>query len=136
MHASHAPLQGISQQIPSVADGVTEHASQQKQAMLAYAEHGPDGTRHRDALLAHAQTARAEAQAERDRQHALFMRAPVAIAILEGPDHRFTFANPAYRASVNGRDVVNKPLHEALPDVKDQGFDKLLDQVMATGETF
>ena len=78
--------------------------------------------------------ARAEAAAEAAKQQALFMQAPVAIAILDGPDHVFTFANPAYRALINGRDVVGQSLFDALPDVRDQGFYKLLDQVMASGE--
>ncbi|EYF03666.1 PAS domain-containing hybrid sensor histidine kinase/response regulator [Chondromyces apiculatus] len=76
------------------------------------------------------------AQAEQRKQHDLFMQAPVAIAILEGPEHLYTFANPAYRALVNGRDVVGKTLHEALPDVKEYGFDALMDRVMSTGQTF
>ena len=90
----------------------------------------------RDAVLAGEQAARAAAQFERERLHALFMQSPVAIAILEGPEHRFSLANAAYRTLVNNRDVVGKSLLEALPDVRDQGFDKLLDQVMTTGETF
>lgn len=80
--------------------------------------------------------ARAETEAERQKQHELFMQAPVAIAIIEGVDLRFTFANPAYRALINGRDVVGKTLHEALPDIREQGFDVLLHRVMSTGEPY
>lgn len=76
------------------------------------------------------------AHAERVAQHELFMQAPVAIAILEGPQHKFTFANPAYRDLIAGRDPVGKPLAEALPELRGQGFDKLLDGVIATGEPF
>ena len=90
----------------------------------------------RDGLLAREQAARTEAEAAQQRQHDLFMQTPVAIAILEGPEHLYTFANDPYRALVQGRAVVGKTLHEALPDLKDQGFDRLLDRVMATGEPF
>jgi PAS domain S-box-containing protein len=76
------------------------------------------------------------AQAERDAQHALFMQAPVAIAIIEGPQHRFTFANPSYRKLMGDRDVVGKNLLDALPELAGYGFDELLDRVMETGETF
>jgi PAS domain S-box-containing protein len=69
-------------------------------------------------------------------QHDLFMQAPVPIAILEGPAHTFTFANPAYRALVNGRDVVGKTLDEALPELRGQGFDVLLENVRTTGKSF
>jgi sigma-B regulation protein RsbU (phosphoserine phosphatase) len=78
----------------------------------------------------------AELQRERAKLHGLFMQSPVAIAILEGAEHVFTFANPAYRALINGREVVDKPLREALPDVAGMGFDTLLDQVMRTGEPY
>lgn len=94
------------------------------------------GEQERAELLVLEQRARGEAETERRKQHDLFMQAPVGIAILEGAEHRFTFANAQYRALIQGRDVVGKTLHEALPDVQGQGFDRLLDQVMTTGEPF
>jgi len=92
-----------------------------------------EGAGHQDPLAV-AQAARAEAHARRVAQHEMFMQAPVAIAILEGTDHTFTFANPAYRAWVDGRDVVGKPLLVALPELEGQGFAALLDRVVQTGE--
>ncbi|MBX3232387.1 MAG: PAS domain-containing protein [Labilithrix sp.] len=80
----------------------------------------------RTRLLAHAET-------ERRKLFETFMQAPVAIAILEGPEHTFALANEPYRALVNGRDVIGKPLFEALPDVRDNSFVGLLDQVKVTG---
>jgi PAS domain S-box-containing protein len=68
--------------------------------------------------------------------HAVFMQAPVAICILEGPHHTFTFANPAYVALVGDRAVMGQALFDALPELKGQGFDTLLQQVMETGEPF
>ncbi|MFO0579826.1 MAG: ATP-binding protein [Polyangia bacterium] len=70
---------------------------------------------------------------ERQSLHAIFMQMPVAIAILEGPQHTFTFANAAYLAIVGGRDVLGKPLLEALPELRGQGLEQLMDQVVATG---
>ncbi|MFP2910126.1 PAS domain-containing protein [Pyxidicoccus sp. 3LFB2] len=87
----------------------------------------------RAGLLAREQAARADAVAERQKLHDLFEQAPVAICIHEGPGHRYTFANSAYRAIVGGRDVVGKTLLEALPELEGQGFDALLDQVVETG---
>ena len=87
-------------------------------------------------FLTREQQARAEAEAERLKQHDLFMQATVAIAILDGPEHVYTFANAPYRKLVNGRDVLGKPLEVALPDLNEMGFDKLLDNVMATGKPF
>jgi PAS domain S-box-containing protein len=73
---------------------------------------------------------------DRQKLHLVFMQAPVAICIIEGPRHLFILANPAYRALVGGRDVVGKFLLDALPELAGQGFDTLLDRVMASGEPF
>ncbi len=80
--------------------------------------------------------ARAAADLERQKLRSILMQAPIAICMLEGPDHRFTFANPRYLALVGNRNVIGKPLLEALPDVRENEFDKLLDRVRATGEPF
>ena len=65
---------------------------------------------------------------ERERLHSLFMQAPVAVAILEGPQHTYTFANPTYRTLLGGRDVVGKPLLEAVMEVQGQGIEALMDR--------
>jgi PAS domain S-box-containing protein len=78
----------------------------------------------------------AEAKAERERLYEVFMQAPAIIAVLEGPEHVFRVANSRYRALVGGRDVVGKPLAEALPEISGQGFRELLDGVRTTGKPF
>jgi signal transduction histidine kinase/CheY-like chemotaxis protein len=54
--------------------------------------------------------------------------------VLSGPEHRFTMVNEAYRTLVAARDVVGRTVAEALPEVVEQGFVRLLDQVYASGE--
>jgi PAS domain S-box-containing protein len=74
--------------------------------------------------------------AEQSRQRALFERAPGFIAILNGPDHTFEFANAAY-ARVTGREeFVGRTVREVFGDLEGQGIFELLDQVYATGERF
>jgi signal transduction histidine kinase len=60
---------------------------------------------------------------------AVFAQAPVGIAVLRGPAHVFESANAPYRALVGGRDLVGKPVREALPDLAGQGIYELLDAV-------
>ena len=67
---------------------------------------------------------------------ALFEQAPGFIAILSGPEHRFQMVNEAYRKLVGKRDLIGKPLAEALPEVIEQGFGDLLNQVRATQQPF
>jgi PAS domain S-box-containing protein len=71
---------------------------------------------------------------EMQRLRGLFDRAPVFIAVLGGPDHVFEITNEAYVRLIGGRDVIGKPIREALPDIRGQGFFALLDQVYATGQ--
>ncbi len=77
-----------------------------------------------------------QVESERTRLRELFVRAPAFIAVLSGPDHVFDFVNPHYEALIGNRDVVGKPLREALPEVLTQGFVELLDRVYATGQPF
>lgn len=66
----------------------------------------------------------------------LFRQAPGFIAVLTGPRHVFQLANAAYEQLVGRNDLVGKGVAEALPEVVDQGFVALLDQVFDTGEPF
>jgi signal transduction histidine kinase len=76
------------------------------------------------------------AKAERARLYDVFMQAPAAIAVLEGPEHTFTVANPRYRELVGGRDVMGKSLRHALPELEGQGFFELIDRVYTSGDPF
>ena len=66
----------------------------------------------------------------------LFDQAPGFFAILEGPEHRFKLVNPAYERVIGGRDVIGKPVAEALPETAAQGFVAILDRVFASGEPY
>jgi signal transduction histidine kinase len=75
-----------------------------------------------------------ELEAERKSLRLMFEQAPGFIAMLSGPEHRFTMVNEAYRTLVAARDVVGRTVAEALPEVVEQGFVGLLDRVYASGE--
>ena len=66
----------------------------------------------------------------------LFEQAPGFMAVLRGPDHVFEIANAAYIKLIGGRNILGKPLAEALPEMSEQGFTELLDRVLATGERY
>jgi signal transduction histidine kinase/CheY-like chemotaxis protein len=94
--------------------------------------------RARDAASRREQAARAEAEAERQRLHQVFMQAPAAICLLRGPEHRFELANPLYPRLVgkSAEQLIGKPLIDALPEIANQPFVEVLDRVRATGERF
>jgi PAS domain S-box-containing protein len=91
--------------------------------------------RERDASLAAASRAHAEAERQRQWLHTLFIQMPTAIAIMRGPRYVIELANPAV-CRIWGREagqVLGKPLFEALPEVAGQGLEELLGGVLATG---
>jgi PAS domain S-box-containing protein len=73
-------------------------------------------------------------EAERLRQ--LFHHAPGFMAVLRGPDLVFEMMNASYLQLVGHRDLVGKPVREALPEVEGQGFFELLEEVYRSGEAF
>jgi two-component system, cell cycle sensor histidine kinase and response regulator CckA len=75
-------------------------------------------------------------QFERNRLAAMFQQAPAFIAVLRGPDHVFELANDAYHQLVGFRDLLGRPLAEAVPELVEQGFADLLDRVRESGEPF
>ena len=66
----------------------------------------------------------------------LFQEAPMFMALLRGPEHRFEFVNPGYQRLIGHRDVVGHPVAEVLDDAVTQGYLGMLDQVYRSGEAF
>ena len=66
----------------------------------------------------------------------LFEQAPGFIAVLRGPRHLFTLANQAYERVVGRSGFVGLEVREALPDLAEQGFFELLDEVYRSGEPY
>ncbi len=87
-------------------------------------------TRERDALE--------EVEFQKNELQKLFEQAPVAITILMGKEYVIELANPAVCELWNRTplQVTGKPLFEALPEVKGQGLEELLENVVKTGEPF
>lgn len=77
-------------------------------------------------------------QEQRARYFKLFSQAPVAIGMFRGPTHIVDLANPLV-CRLWGRQpeqVLGKPILEAIPELRGQGFDKLLDGVFQSGVAY
>ena len=79
----------------------------------------------------------AENRAQREFLEQLIEAAPVGIAVLRGPEHRFEVANPYYRTLTGraGTPIVGRAFAEAFPELIAQGVPQLLDEVRRTGQT-
>jgi PAS domain S-box-containing protein len=73
---------------------------------------------------------------ERSHLRNLFNQAPGFIAVLTGENHVFEMVNEAYYQLVGHRELIGKPVWQALPEVQGQGYEELLDSVARTGEPF
>ncbi len=72
---------------------------------------------------------------ERSKLLKLFDQAPIPIAMVEGPDHRFVFANSCYtKLLCGGKKVEGMKLANGISDSMKQSADGLLNEVYLTGE--
>src|SRR5580658_1781142 len=75
-------------------------------------------------------------QRETERLADLFEQAPAFFALLGGPEHVFEMVNGPYQQLIGPRNVLGKPVCEGIPEAKEQGFIKLLDEVYRTGKPY
>lgn len=91
----------------------------------------------RERSLVLVEDARVQAESVVEQLEAVFRQAPSFLAVFRGPTHVCASANDAYYRLIGpGRDIIGKPMLEALPEVAGQGFDVLLSRVLETGEPF
>ncbi|GAA3925679.1 hypothetical protein GCM10022406_09550 [Hymenobacter algoricola] len=82
------------------------------------------------------QAALHESEQQRATIAAVFEQTPAAMCLLRGPEHRFAYVNDSYQALYPTRELRGLPLAQALPEIENQGFIALLDQVYATGQPY
>ena len=73
---------------------------------------------------------------ERKRFLDLFLEAPTSMGVFRGADHVFEIVNPPYLQLIGKKDIIGKSVKDVLPEIVDQGFIEILDQVYKTGKTF
>ncbi|PKV75899.1 PAS domain-containing sensor histidine kinase [Pontibacter ramchanderi] len=72
-----------------------------------------------------------------EKKYSLFLKAPLAVCILTGPENIIELSNDDMLRFYNkSKDIIGQPLFEAIPEAKHQGFAEILDQVRKTGQTF
>ncbi|MER2996680.1 PAS domain-containing protein [Pontibacter populi] len=76
-----------------------------------------------------------EAERQSKRLNSLFMQAPAAICILDGPDLVYELVNPGYAELFPERELLGKPILDALPELKDNKAYSTFREVYETGIT-
>jgi signal transduction histidine kinase len=77
-----------------------------------------------------------ELKYEAEELHRLFAQSPGFAAVLRGADFTFELANAAYFELIGPREIIGRPLLEALPEIATQPLIGLLRQVMNTGKPY
>ncbi len=72
---------------------------------------------------------------ERDHYYNMFLKAPSAVVMLKGKNHTYELANPLYLQLVGKTNIIGKTVLEVIPEVKEQGYIKILDRVYRTGRS-
>ncbi len=82
------------------------------------------------------QQALAHAEQQRLRMERFFNQAPAACAMLEGPTFIYRVINTAYQQLFPGRELLNLPLFDALPELRHQAVYEIIHEVYRTGVTY
>ncbi len=135
----HLPLFDAQGRVAYVAQNAVDVTELQQLKTIAYGPEAGAPARGESDLFQRAQQITevndflaAEMRGLRD----MFMQAPGFMAVLTGPDLTFALANNAYQQLIGHRPVIGRPLADALPEVRDQGFIELLQGVMAERKPF
>ncbi len=75
---------------------------------------------------------RGQAIVESER-NSLLLQAPMASALMVGPEHVYVLANEPYIEMVGGRDIVGKSYAEAFPELRNTPLADALDEAFETG---
>jgi signal transduction histidine kinase/ActR/RegA family two-component response regulator len=65
-----------------------------------------------------------------------FRHSPGFMCLISGTNYVVEAVNEQYLQLVGRRDLLHRPLREALPELKGQGYFEILDQIFATGKEF
>jgi PAS domain S-box-containing protein len=82
---------------------------------------------------------RAEAglRASEQRLRDVFEQAPIAVAVMTGPEHVYVAVSPLYAKTPGlGRVLLGRSMREAFPEVVGKGYIEAMDRVYHTGEPY
>ena len=134
--ATHTPIFDAEGQVAFILQHTTDITDVER---LRSGALGAQGAQEQAGFLGRVAAVQAEnlvLAAQSEQLQRLFEQAPSFMAVLEGPEHRFALANAAYGQIVGHRELLGRTVAEALPEVVEQGFIQLLDNVRNSGEPF
>ena len=143
MHVDVTPLVETREAVEDLNLELEErHALLREQAMESEAQSEELQSATEELMLRTEELARARdaVEVERARLGRVVAQLPAAVAVLEGPELVYRGMSAQYRAFVGGRDVIGRPIREALSELAGveggPDFFALMERVFRTGETY
>ena len=139
VEAAHAKLAQANARLQEQADELGISNTQLKEQADARAIQAAELEAMTEELLERTEEAerqRTAAAMTEARLRSTFDQAPVAIAVLRGPSHRFEVANDRYLQLVGNREILGLTIRDAMPDLEGQGIYELLDEVFASAQPY
>ena len=106
-------------------------------ALIGFGKVTRDATRAREAREREMRAHEALLQARTEQSRHLLRlveQAPGFVCFFRGPNHVYELQNESHHRLAGYRDIIGKPVREALPELQGQGFFELLDRVYASGQ--
>jgi PAS domain S-box-containing protein len=129
LRAANEATQGVNQEIRDTQQQL-QQLNQQLEARVA------ERTQALEMALDRTQRLNGQIQDQQQLLERILGSVPASIATLSGPEHRYSFFNAGYQALSGGRTRLGLSVAEVLPEMVEQGFVGLLDQVYQTGKPF
>lgn len=76
------------------------------------------------------------AQTSHEQLMAVFQQAPAFMCIFRSPEHAYEIVNERYRQLIGWRETAGRTVSQVLPEVVEQGYIQILDDVYATGQPY
>jgi len=82
--------------------------------------------------------AKKEAEFQKNYLHDIFLQAPIGIGVYSGPDFVAELVNPSLAEFLDRdyKSLLGKPFFEVVDEAADMGWEKILHQVLYTGQPF
>ncbi|WP_223650462.1 PAS domain-containing protein [Hymenobacter psoromatis] len=122
LQAAHAEVEGQRQQLQQLNEELEVRVAER--------------TTQLQASLHEAELQRAQLGEQQSLLHQILGQLPAGVAVLTGPEHRFSFFNGPLQAVVDNRARLDRPLAELFPELVESGFVRRMDEVYATSQPF
>jgi len=132
--ATHTPILDEQGEVSAILQHTTDIT--ELQALKASLRSAGQGLQPSEQIEAAIMSRARSIQDEGNQLRQLFAQAPGFVCFLRGPEHVFELVNEAYQQLTGYRQLIGKRVSDGLPELVEQGFMELLDEVYRSGEPY